>query len=746
MPNEDINTTLRFEADITDFKGAMSEANRLVKLANSEFKATSSGMDDWANSTDGLSAKLRQLEQVQAAEQRKLAVLKKAYADVVEEQGENSKAAQDLQIKINNQQAAVNKAAQEHKKFTAELEKVERGADDAADALEAAGDAAEQAGKDAEKSGDGWTMAKDIIADLVSNAITGFIDSVKEAAEATREYRRDMAQMAQNASDAGQDMEEMKDILSDVSAVTGETDAAMEGLNMLMASGLDTKGIELAADALSGAATKFDGLKFEGIAEGLQETLATGTAVGPFAEMIERTGGNLEAFNEGLAACTTEAEQQQYILKWLADSGLKDVHDAYVQNNADLVAAEQAQFRQNEAMAAMGAAIEPVDTALKNMGAMLLEKLTPVIQNIVQWVMDNLPTIAPIITGIAVALGVLAAALAIQSLISGVQKGFALLNATMLANPIVLIVAAIAGLVAAFVALWNKSEAFRNFWINLWEGIKTAFSAVVEWFKNAAQSIANFFTNAWGGIKNTWAAAGNFFRNIWKSITGAFQNADSWLTQKFGGAWTGIKNAFSPFVDYFRQIWASVKGIFSAVKSVLSGNFSEAWAAIKGVFAGWGSFFSGLWDTVKNAFSNAWQTMKNVGKNIVEGIWNGISGAASWLWDKITGFGNDILGWFKGIFGIHSPSRVMRDEIGKFLGLGIAEGIEDSKNAVHGASKALSRKAVEGVPDGAGGPGNGPGIGGKHITINQYNTSPKALSRREIYRQTHNALALAGGA
>ena len=55
----------------------------------------------------------------------------------------------------------------------------------------------------------------------------------------------------------------MKRVLSDVASVTGETDAAMEGLNMLMATGLDTSGIELAADALSGAATKFDGLKLD---------------------------------------------------------------------------------------------------------------------------------------------------------------------------------------------------------------------------------------------------------------------------------------------------------------------------------------------------------------------------------------------------------------------------------------------------------------------------------------------------
>ena len=152
MPDENIKTTLQFQADISDFTGAMQEANRLIKLSNSEFKAAASGMDDWANTTDGLKAKLQQLANVQAAEERKLEALKKAYADVVKEQGENSKAAQDLKTKINNQKAAVNKTAKEFDKFSERLEDVEKAADDVGDALEDAGDAAKDAGKEAEKS------------------------------------------------------------------------------------------------------------------------------------------------------------------------------------------------------------------------------------------------------------------------------------------------------------------------------------------------------------------------------------------------------------------------------------------------------------------------------------------------------------------------------------------------------------------------------------------------------------------
>ena len=681
MADENIRTTMQFQADITDFKAAMQEANRSIKLANSEFKAASSGMDDWANSTDGLAAKMRQQSSVLDAQKRQLDVLNAAYAKAVEEQGATSAAAQDLLIKINNQQAAINKSAKEYDSYAAKLNEVEQAASGAAADIDKAGDAAKDAGDEAESSSDGWTIAKDVIADFVSNAIQGAIDALVSVAEATREYRREMAQLAQNATDSGHNVDAMKETLSGVAAVTGDAGAAMEGLNMLMASGFNTEEVQFAAEALAGAATKFDGVNFEGIAEGLQETLSTGAAAGPFAEVIERMGGDLDAFNEGLAACTTEAERQQYALDWLAQSGLKSVHDSYVQNNADLVAAEEAQFRYNDALASVGAAVEPINTALSNLAAMILEKVAPVVEDIVQWVLDNLPAIAPLIAGIASALGVLAVALGIQALISGVTKAFALLNTTMLANPFVLIVALIAGVVAAFVALWNKSESFRNFFKNLWTNIKKMVSDAVA------------------------------------SIVNTFNSVISWLSDLPEKVGRIALNALNVVVRWGADMIA--KGKAAA---------------------------SGLVSAVVEYISSLPGKMLEIGGNIVSGIWSGISNGLSWIKGKITGWVGDVLGFIKNLFGINSPSTVMRDEVGKMLGLGMAEGITRSRSAVNGAVRKLGDAALDGLHGGTGGVPAAGLAGGKTIIFNQTNNSPRALSRREIYRQTHNALSFAGGA
>lgn len=849
MPDENIKTTLQFAADISDFKAAMSEANRAIKLANSEFKAASSGMDDWASSTDGLKAKLQQLANVQAAEEQKLAVLKTAYAQVVREQGENSKAAQDLLIKINNQQAAVNKAGQDYKKFSAKLDEVENAADDTGDALEDAGDAAEEAGKEAEKSGEGWTIVKDVIASLAKDAISWAVDKFKElltagdkalstlgartgATSGEMEKYRDVMNDIYR-SNYGESFEDVSDAMGQVVQMFGDMDnASLENVTKKAIALRDTfdmdykeslRAVNSLMDQFGISADEAFNLIVQGAQQGLNQNddlldtineysvqfktagysaddmfnmLKNGADSGTWS--VDKLGDAVKEFNirakDGTISEALVTYQKQlkltdkdvaYLNTLMAQGGERG-QKAYniilerlgaVRNDTTQYQAGVALFGTmwedlgattvNSLMQTQGgitstkaAMDEMANTRYDNLSDSfsalgrivqtdliqpLVSTLAPIAKEIVQWLIDNMPTIGPIITAIAAAVGVLATALAIQGLIKSVAAAFAFLNATMAANPIVLVVAAIAGLVAAFVVLWKKCEGFRNFWKNLWDGIKNVFNAVVTWFQQAAQTLVNIFQTAWNGIKKAWSGVGNFFKGIWQGITGIFKSADSWLSNKFGAAWTGIKNAFAPFVGYFQQIWNTVKGIFAAVKAVLSGNFSEAWEAIKGVFSGWGNFFKGLWDQVKSAFSNVWQSMKDIGKNIVKGIWDGISGAASWLWDKITGFGNDILGWFKGIFGIHSPSRVMRDEIGKFLGLGMAEGIEDGMQAVNSAVHKLSGAALDGFDTPNRPAGNGD-VAGRSITFNQYNNSPKALSRREIYRQTHNALAFAGGA
>jgi len=138
----------------------------------------------------------------------------------------------------------------------------------------------------------------------------------------------------------------------------------------------------------------------------------------------------------------------------------------------------------------------------------------------------------------------------------------------------------------------------------------------------------------------------------------------------------------------------------------------------------------------------------SIGSDIISGLWNGIGNKTTWLKNKISGFVGDVTKWLKKFFKIGSPSKLMRDEIGRFLPEGIAVGVEDfafkAINAVKDLSgQILGAADISGltVPQlgGAAAAGAGGGVV-NNITFNQTNNSPTALSRVTVYRDTKQLL------
>lgn len=141
----------------------------------------------------------------------------------------------------------------------------------------------------------------------------------------------------------------------------------------------------------------------------------------------------------------------------------------------------------------------------------------------------------------------------VVGVIKAVKTAFLALNATMLANPIVLIIAAIAALVAAFIYLWNSCDEFRQFWIDLWEsikemvavweGIKNTFTTVVNVIKTA---VSTAFNAMWNGIKNTisgiYSTIKNGFANAVNFIKNLASSAFSWGADIINGIVNGIKS------------------------------------------------------------------------------------------------------------------------------------------------------------------------------------------------------------
>lgn len=342
-------------------------------------------------------------------------------------------------------------------------------------------------------------------------------------------------------------------------------------------------------------------------------------------------------------------------------------------------------------------------------------------------------------------------------------------------GPVTLIVAAIAAVVAAFVYFWNTSEEFRQFWIDLWNGI-------VEWFSGIIESIVNFFTvtipEAWESfktyLKELCSSIVEWFQNAWNSVIAFFtetipawiQSVIDWFNQipynigymvgqiigHFIQWGIDLKNfvtedipAFiNSVVEWFKslpgKIWEWLKSAWEKVKTWGSNIYTSArdWVSktIDSVVDWFRSLPGKIWTWLTNAVSkvrdwgsNLWNTginaakqlvdsvvqkakelpgkMVDIGISLIKGLWEGIGSVKDWILDKISGFCDGIVDGMLDFFGIHSPSRLLRDLVGKMLPPGIAVGFEmampkstkDILNEVDGMNAELQKQVNASVND-----------------------------------------------
>ena len=345
---------------------------------------------------------------------------------------------------------------------------------------------------------------------VVGGLVTAAAGALVAAAESTREYRTEMGKLNTAFTDNGHSAESAQAAYQELQGVLGETEQAVEAANHLAKLTDNEKDLATwTGDILPGVFATFGAsLPIEGLTEAANETAKVGQVTGPLADALTWAGISEDAFNESLAKCTSEQERQKLIMETLAGV-YGEASAAYKETNADVIAANKANEAWQASLAQVGAAVEPVITQVKEIAAELLTKLVPVIEGL----LNNLPTIAVALAGITAALvSYKLAAIAATA----AEKGMTLaqyaaaaaqkvLNAAMAANPIGLVIVAITALVTAFMYLWNNSEKFREFWIKLWEGIKQAALAVVDWFKQVPDMIASFLQTAitkvqeWGG-------------------------------------------------------------------------------------------------------------------------------------------------------------------------------------------------------------------------------------------------------
>lgn len=483
------------------------------------------------------------------------------------------------------------------------------------------------------------------------------------AVEGTREYRQEMGKLDTAFVTNGHSSKAAKQTYSDLNAVLGDTDQAVEAASHLALLTDNEADLQTWTNICTGVYATFGAsLPIEGLTEAANETAKVGQVTGPLADALNWAGISEDEFNDKLAKCSTEQERQKLIMDTL-NSTYSDASTQYQNTNKDILESRKAQERLSDAMAKVGEVGEPVLTAIKNAIADMAEKAVPKIQSVVEkfqdcitWIKENQESIKMWSGVIGIAAATVAGFVLVLTWSSIMSKAAAALeivtvavkalNVAMKANVIGLVVTAIMGLVAAFIYLWNNCDGFREFWLKLWDIIKKAasdawnaikkvFSVIGQWFteqfgkvkdagKTAMDNVKKFFSDAWDKIKSVWNGCKAFFQGIWNSIKTAFSNTASWFSNTFKNAWNGIKSIWNGVKNFFSNIWSGIKNVFGSVGSWFKSTFNTAWNNIKNVFSGWGSFFGGLWTKIKSKFSSIGTSIGSTMGNAVKSGMNGV--------------------------------------------------------------------------------------------------------------------------
>ena len=461
---------------------------------------------------------------------------------------------------------------------------------EANEALAETADKAEKTGKETESTFGKISQAAGGIVKAIAGAGVTLGSAWLAAIEGSREYRTEMGKLDSAFQTAGHSSEVAKKTYSDLNAVLGDTGQAVEASQHLAVLAKNEQDLSTWTDICTGVYATFgESLPIEGLTEASNETAKTGILTGGLTDALNWAGISEEKFQEKLDKCSNEQERQKLIMDTL-NKTYKDASDQYKETNKDVIESQKAQERLTDAFAEIGRVSEPILTAIKDKVAEMVEAAVPHLENFIQkvkdiitWVKENGDTIdkwVGVILGATTAIGLFLLILnwgkimtAAANAIKAVRTAVLAFNAVLMANPIALIVSLIAGLVVAFIYLWNNVDGFREFWINTWnkikqmassawESIKKTFSNIGKWFSEQFQKVQKAGKDAMESIKK-------WFSDAYKSVTKTFSNIGSWFKNTFQTAWKNIKSVFSSWGSFFGDLWTKIKNKFSSIGSAL---------------------------------------------------------------------------------------------------------------------------------------------------------------------------------
>ena len=438
-------------------------------------------------------------------------------------------------------------------------------------------------------------------------AIAGAVTALLALSASTKEYRESQAKLTTAFETAGSSAEVAKETYNGLYRVLGDGDRATEAAAHLAKLTTEEKALNEWTTICQGVYATFgDSLPIEGLTEAANETAKVGQVTGTLADALNWAGISEDDFNAKLEKCNSEAEREQLIRQTL--SGLYNEAAAnYEKNAAGVIAQNEAEAELAETTAKLGEAVAPVMALLTKLGAEVLAKLTPYLEqfinmygdkiastlekiaNIVGNVLEFIVSNWSIILGLAGAIAAISAAVSIVNTVLTIYSTVqALANSQMLIA--IAVIAAIIAIIAIVVICWDE--------------ISAACEAAAE------------------AIRNGWNSMGEWFKGIADKITGAFNNIGSWFTDKFTEAKDGAQNAFKSITTWFSNIKTSITNTFNNIGSWFGSKFTDAVSKIKNAFNTIPSFFSGIYNRLQTIFDD-------IGSKITKGLTEGVKNAVN---------------------------------------------------------------------------------------------------------------------
>lgn len=660
----------------------------------------------------------------------KVESLKDAYSNAVMTYGKNSSEAK----KLGSELKGLSGELQENQ---SKMDSVKSRADNLAGGIDKLGGSARDAGEG------GFTVLKGALADLAGNVIQSAISGIQglvgealDSSDALKKFESTMsfagydqsqvetakAQMkdyadktvydlntisnttAQLAANGIEDYTGLTEAAGNLNAVAGGNADTFQSVAMVLtqtagAGKLTTENWNQLADAIPGASGQIQ-----------EALLKNGAYTGNFRDAMEKGEITADEFNQAImdlgftdaaqeAATSTDTFEGAMVnMQAAVTDGLMQIYDAIGSENVT-------------------AFIGDISDAVA--------EVIPYIKDAIQWLKDNLPSIAPLLATIAAGLGALMVAQKIEAVVTafktwkaateGMTVAQRLLNAAQLSSPMGLVLAGVTALAAGLVVLWNTNEGFRNAVTAAWQSIQDfvggAVQSVISFFSNLganiaqlgqmfADGLASIIATVAGWVSNMAAqatsAGSQFVNNVVSFVSSLPGSVASFLSSVISNVvgWASnmannARNAGSQFlnnvVSFFQQLPGRIASFLGNVISNLG-----SWA---GEMASAGADGARrMFDAVVDGISGLPGRVASIGSDIVSGIWDGISGAAGWLAGKVSSFASGILDGMKNALGIHSPSRLFRDQVGKYIAQGIGVGFESEMGNV-------TRQMQDAMPD-----------------------------------------------